>query len=106
MLDINTIGESAIVIRLGQLRENSSSLEQQIAGLTQLNARLTALLGRMEASWEGAASEAYLRLMQRYAAMAADIVLVLQEFKSYVDQTVSAFEEADSSVASRIMASF
>ena len=105
-VDLNTVGNGLMVVKLTQLRENSSALERQIGGLTQLNARFTALLGRMEASWEGAASEAYLRLMQQYAAQAADIVLVLQEFKSYVDRAVSAFEEADNSAASRILGSF
>ena len=88
------------------LRTDEKALDQQIQELTELNKRLETLLGRIESSWEGDASTTYLRVMRTYAAQAANMVEVLKEFKSYVNNAADTFETFDKKTASRIWGSF
>ena len=62
-----------IRVEISSLRENEKSLEKQIASSEQLSRRLESLLNRIEASWEGDASAAYIRVMRQYAAQAASM---------------------------------
>lgn len=95
-----------IAVDIAALQGNEKSIEQYISRLEALNSRLETLLGRIEASWEGEASRSYLNLMRGYAAQAANMVSVLQEFKSYVGKACSLFETKDKMAASRINSSF
>ena len=56
-----------IKIAVSELKNNEKSIEQHIAQLEALNSRLEALLTRIESSWEGDSSVAYIRLMRNYA---------------------------------------
>ena len=95
-----------VEVNITALKENESSLEQQITQLEALNSRLEALIGRIESSWEGDASAAYIRVMRNYAAQAANMVNVLNEFKKYVNNAADTFETLDKKAASRIKGSF
>lgn len=95
-----------IRIDVDMLKSNSLALSAKIEELTALNERLNGLLLRINDSWEGEASAAYINMMQNYAAQASGLVRVLTEFKSYVDSAVSNFETADKSSAAFIRGSF
>ena len=95
-----------IVVDIAALQGNEKSIDQYISRLEALNGRLETLLGRIEASWEGESSKAYLTLMRGYAAQAANMVKVLQEFKNYVANAHNLFESKDKASASRINSSF
>lgn len=95
-----------IKVEVTALRENEKSLEQYIASLEELNSRLETLLGRIESSWEGDSSAAYINVMRRYAAQAANMARVLTEFKSYVRSAADTFENTDKKAASRIENAF
>ncbi len=95
-----------VLVDIAALLGNEKSIEQYISRLEALNSRLETLLGKIEASWEGESSKAYLNLMRGYAAQAANMVTVLQEFKSYVGKAHSLFETKDKAAASRINGSF
>ncbi len=95
-----------VLVDIAALQGNEKSIEQYISRLEALNSRLETLLGKIEASWEGESSKAYLNLMRGYAAQAANMVTVLQEFKSYVGKAHSLFETKDKAAASRINGSF
>lgn len=84
------------------LRQNKQAIEARIQELQSLNERLAALLSRIESSWEGAASRQYIATMTIYKQKAESMVNVLNEFKSYIDQALSQFEEKDRSGGSRI----
>ena len=88
------------------LRTDEKSLDQQIQDLMELNKRLETLISRIESSWEGDASVAYVRMMRNYASQAANMVEVLKEFKSYVNNAANTFESFDKKTASRIWGSF
>ncbi len=93
-------------VEISALRANQANLEKQIAELEALNRRLETLLARIESSWDGEASEAYIRVMRNYAQQAANMEQVLTEFKSYVNKTADTFETLDKNVASRIHGAF
>ena len=95
-----------IRVEISSLRENEKSLEKQIASSEQLSRRLESLLNRIEASWEGDASAAYIRVMSQYAAQAASMRTVLTEFKSYVKNAADTFASKDEKAAARINGSF
>ena len=95
-----------VQVEITELRNNEKSIEQQIAQLESLNNRLTTLLARIESSWEGDASTAYIRTMRGYASQASNMVKVLDEFKKYVNSAASTFENLDSKSVSRINGSF
>jgi len=95
-----------VKVEVSELRNNESTLQQQITQLETLNSRLEALIVRMESSWEGEASEAYMRMMRRYAQQNAKMVKVLEEYKSYVKKAADTFESLDKSAAARIYGSF
>ena len=93
-------------VDISALRTDENSLEKQIQELQELNKRLETLLSRIESSWEGDASTAYIRMMRTYAAQAANMVEILKEFKSYVNKASNTFETFDKNTASRIWNSF
>lgn len=95
-----------IDIDVAQLRANSSSMQGKITELQQLNSSLESLILRIGDSWEGQASEAYVALMQGYAARARNMEGVLEEFKKYIDDAANKFENLDNSSASKIRSSF
>ena len=95
-----------IRLDISELKNNEKSIEQHIAQLEALNSRLETLLARIESSWEGDASTAYIRVMRNYATQAADMVKALLEFKGYVNNATSTFETLDKSAASRINGAF
>ena len=93
-------------IEISALRTNQTNLEKQIADLEALNSRLETLLARIESSWDGDASDSYIRVMRGYAQQAAEMVKVLTEFKSYVNKTADTFENLDKKISSRIFGAF
>lgn len=95
-----------IIIDQSILRSSSRDIESKIQELTELNSSLDTLLLRIGDSWEGSASEAYLNMMRNYANQAKEMISVLREFKSYIDNTVTKFESTDKSCASRIRGAF
>ena len=93
-------------VDISALRTDENSLEKQIQEMQELNRRLESLLSRIEESWEGDASAAYIRVMRKYAEQADNMVKVLTEFKSYVNKAATTFESFDKNTASRISGSF
>lgn len=93
-------------VEISALRSNQASLEKQIADLESLNSRLETLIARIESSWDGDASESYIRVMREYAKQAAEMVKVLMEFKTYVNKTADTFENLDKKISSRIFGAF
>lgn len=95
-----------IKINENMLRSNSKAIEVKIQELNEMNQRLNSVITRIEDSWEGDASIAYVNMMQNYAKQAEEMVTVLNEFKSYVDSAVTKFENMDKSAASKLRNSF
>ena len=91
-----------IKINIDGLRSNQRSIEQKIGDLEALNGRLEALLARIDSSWEGRASEAYISTMRGHKKKAEQMIGVLREFKSYMEQAAAKFESKDRSGAGRI----
>lgn len=87
--------------------ENSSRvLQTKINELISLNSRLEALIGRINDSWEGEASQRYISMMLTYSQKAKSMINVLKEYKKYVDSAVTDFRNRDKDSASRIKNSF
>lgn len=89
-----------------ELLENGSSMEKKISELQALLTRLNALIERIEASWDGDASTAYINTMRGYATQAEAMIQVLTEFKTYVNSASSLFKNTDGSAAAKIRGSF
>ncbi len=97
---------SKIRIDVEALKANSNSLSKKIAELQALNAKLTLLIERIKASWEGNASVAYIVKITAQKIKAEKMVEVLSEYKKYVDAAVSKFTTTDTQSANKINGSF
>lgn len=95
-----------IKIDLDALMGNSSSLEQRTADMQALIARLEGLLERINNSWDGSASEAYIAMMRGYSLKAKKMNELIETYKGYVDSTTSKFSAVDKKCASTIRNSF
>lgn len=95
-----------IIVDQNILRGASRDIESKIQELIELNNSLDSILMRIGDSWDGSASEAYLNMMRNYANQAKEMIIVLKEFKKYVETTVTNFENTDKSCASRIRGAF
>ena len=91
-----------IKVNVEGLLNNKNIIEQKITELQSLNARLTQLLGRINDSWEGEASEQYIMKMLGYKQKADEMVEVLSEFKKYMLEAASKFDAQDKNGASKI----
>ncbi len=97
---------SKIRIDVEALKANSNSLSKKIAELRALNARLAALIERIRSSWEGNASVAYIVKITAQKIKAEKMVIVLSEYKKYVDAAVTKFTNTDTQSANKINGSF
>lgn len=88
------------------LRSSSKNLETKINELISLNSRLNALINRINDSWDGEASQAYITIMLSYAKKTEGMLSVLREYKKYVDSAVAEFGNKDRESASKIRGSF
>lgn len=95
-----------IRVDVESLRGNSAQLNARITELQNLNARLENLINRIETSWEGQSSVTYISIMRGYANKASKMVIVLTEYKKYVDGAIEKFSSVDKSSANKIRNSF
>jgi len=86
------------------LQANISAISEKIAELQGFNANLDSLLNQIDASWEGAASVAYAARMRRYYSKTVEMIGVLEEFRKYMQEASSKFEQQDSAGAAGIRA--
>ena len=93
-----------IKVNIEGLQANISAINQKIAELQGYNANLNNLLNQIDSSWEGAASEAYASKMRGYHSKAVEMISVLEEFKRYMQDAVTRFEQQDRDGASDIRA--
>ena len=91
-----------IRVDIDGLRQNKKAIESRIADLKSLNSQLDALLADIEGSWTGEASTRYIETMRQHKQKAEEMVTVLNEFKSYIEQAASNFEAQDAEGASAI----
>lgn len=91
-----------IKANIDELRQNKSDIEKRIVELESLNASLDGLLSDIEGSWTGAASEQYIATMRQHKKKAEQMVHVLNEFKTYIDQAATRFEQKDKEGATKI----
>ena len=91
-----------IKINTDGLQSNIASMDQHIGQLEALNSQLESLINRIDESWEGDACNAYIASMTGRLQSAKQMISVLQEFRSYMQEAVNRFEEKDQQGASRI----
>ena len=84
------------------LRTCASQVEQKIRELEELNKRLEQLLGRMGASWSGQSCDAYLTKMQERGQRNAQMVTVLESYRSYLAKVADRYEQIDKNGAARV----
>ncbi len=95
-----------IEINESALQTCSENLNNKITELQEMNLRLENITNRIEASWEGQSSRAYISIMRNYSIKSNDIIKVLTEYKGYVDSAINKFTTLDNNSASRIRNSF
>ena len=91
-----------IKVNVDALRQNKTDIERRITELQNLNTSLDRLLSDIEGSWTGAASEKYIATMRQHKKKAEQMVNVLNQFKSYIEQAATRFEQKDKDGASKI----
>ena len=84
------------------LLQNKFDIEKRIIELQSLNSNLDNLLSDIEASWTGAASKQYITTMRQHKIKTEQMVVVLNEFKGYINQAATEFEQQDKEGASKI----
>lgn len=93
-----------IKVNIEGLQANKQAISQKINQLQNYNNRLSSILAQIEAGWEGEASEKYAAAMRVYQRKAEQMVSVLYEFQSYMDQAAVRFEQQDKTGGARIRA--
>lgn len=88
------------------LTANAAQIDARITELQALNSRLESLISRIEASWDGVSSIAYIAIMRGHAEKAKKMIAVLTEYKKYVETAIEKFRSIDNGSASRIRNSF
>lgn len=91
-----------IKVDSGALKLKVSELNSQIGQLQALNGRLDQLINRIGDSWDGEASNAYIKMMTRYSAQAQKMIGIMNEFKSYAQRAAEEFDAQDKNGANRI----
>lgn len=91
-----------IKINADGLRSDIAAMDQHIGQLEALNSQLEGLINRIDESWDGDACTAYIASMNGRLQSARQMISVLQEFRSYMQEAVDRFEEKDQQGASRI----
>lgn len=84
------------------LERNISDMNGYISELESLINRTITLLSAIKSGWEGKACEAYIMTMQTRVQKAQQMIKVLQEFKSYMENAKQTFIEQDQTSASQI----
>ena len=95
-----------IKVNVETLKANAEMLNSKIQELTEMNQGLNGLLMRIQDSWEGEASAAYVNLMLNYKKKAEQMVQILEQFKRYVKTAAENFEKLDQTGAQRIRGAF
>lgn len=88
------------------LRSYASAMNGHITEYEALNTQLETLSSEIVATWKGESSQAYSRMMTDYVMQAKKLTEILQQFRSYAQDTADKFENLDASCASRIRQSF
>jgi WXG100 family type VII secretion target len=96
------MADSKIKINQEELMKVSTSLAKRIAEMITLNTRLEALITRINESWNGEASDAYIIMMTSYLNDCKKHIDLLNSFKSYIDSVVKKFSDWDSSSSNLI----
>lgn len=84
------------------LLANKAEIDKKASELQSLNSNLNALLSDIEGSWDGEASDRYIDKMREHKKKAEQMVEVLQEFSSYIQEAATRFEQRDRESAAKI----
>lgn len=95
-----------IKVDVAGLQKNRDALARRETELRELISRLCAILDRIDASWEGNASTAYIRMMRNYVDKAAAVAEVVKGHKVYIGDAAEQFSATDSRCATAIRNSF
>ena len=88
------------------LQDNYQSLGLRTAEMQDLIARLNAILERIDSSWEGDASRAFIEMMRGYRLRAEGVLKVVQAHRDYIGKASAKFSAADARCADVIRNSF
>ena len=91
-----------IKVNIEGLQANKQAISQKINQLQSYNTRLSSILAQIESGWEGEASKKYAETMRVYQGKAEQMVNVLYEFQSYMDQAAARFEQQDKTGGAKI----
>lgn len=97
---------SKISINTDGLKQSSQSISKRQEELQALNSRLESVINAIANSWDGTASEAYIRMMQKYLKQGREMEKVLREFQKYADTALTKFDSKDKQSANKINSSF
>lgn len=86
---------SKINVDIQGLRENAMILDGTVSEMEAVYNRLTALIAQLEATWDGAASEAYVNRLRKDAKKVMEAVSITKEFAKYGRKTAEKFEAID-----------
>lgn len=86
---------SKIKVDIQGLRENASTLDGAVSEMDALYSRLNSLIAQLEATWDGAASEAYVDRLRKDARKVKDAAAITKEFARYGRKTAEKFEAID-----------
>ena len=77
------------------LRDNAATLDGAVSEMEVIYNRLNSLIAQLEATWDGAASEAYINRLRRDANKVMDAASITKEFAKYGRRTAEKFEAID-----------
>lgn len=95
-----------IKVDVDGLRNYVNVLQGRVNEYEALNDRMNSLSSTILAGWEGDASKAFAEMMAQYAAQAAELTSILEQFRTYAMDAADRFERTDTDGAAKIKSSF
>ena len=95
-----------IKVDVDGLRNYVNVIQGRISEYEALNDRMSSLSSTIIAGWEGESSKAFGEMMAQYAAQAAELTSILEQFRTYALNAAESFERTDTDGAAKIKSSF
>ena len=84
-----------IDIDIETIRSSATTLEAKVNELKVMRFRLYKLIGNINDTWDGEASEAYIQKLEGYLVNIDNMVEIYMNYKKYLDDVAFRFDELD-----------
>ena len=92
---MSTYGDGALLVNVARLRETSGHIQSAVNALQAELSQLEADAKPLVATWSGSAREAYQERQQTWRSASNDLVTMLSQIRSALDESASDYESTE-----------